>query len=289
MSTVNNPITESATSRLVRIKEGDLDLQLHYNDAGSGAETVVMLHGSGPGASGWANFNRNVEPFVTAGYRVVLMDCPGWSKSDAVVCTGSRSELNARALKGLMDSIGLDKAHLVGNSMGGHSAVAFALANPQRVGKLVLMGGGTGGASPFVPMPTEGIKLIQALYRTPTIENLKQMMNVFVYDTSELTEELFQTRLDNMLTRRDHLENFVRSHEANPKQFPDVGHRLGEIAAPTLAIWGRDDRFVPLDVGLRLVAGLQDAELHVFSRCGHWAQWEHANKFNRMVLDFLAH
>lgn len=289
MSTADTAITESATSRFVDIQEGDLRLRLHYNDAGQGAETVVMLHGSGPGASGWANFNRNVEPFVAAGYRVILMDCPGWSKSDPIVCTGSRSDLNARALKGLMDAIGLDKAHLVGNSMGGHSAVAFALANPQRVGKLVLMGGGTGGVSSFVPMPTEGIKLIGALYRTPTIENLKRMMNVFVYDASELTEELFQTRLDNMLARRDHLENFVRSHDANPKQFPDVGYRLGEIAAPTLAIWGRDDRFVPLDTGLRLVAGLQNAELHVFSRCGHWAQWEHADKFNRMVLDFLKH
>jgi 2-hydroxy-6-oxonona-2,4-dienedioate hydrolase len=61
------------------------------------------------------------------------------------------------------------------------------------------------------------------------------MMNVFVYDTSALTEELFQTRLDNMLTRRDHLENFVRSHEVNLQQFADVGHRPGEIAAPTLA------------------------------------------------------
>ena len=134
-----------------------------------------------------------------------------------MVCTGSRSDLNARALKGLMDAIGLDKVHIIGNSMGGHSAVAFALANPQRVGKLVLMGGGTGGVSPFVPMPTEGIKLIGALYRDPTIENLKRMMNVFVYDTSNLTEELFQSRLDNMLTRRDHLENFVKSAEANPR------------------------------------------------------------------------
>jgi len=288
MSTSNALITESDTSRFVRIKEGDLELQLHYNDAGSGAETVVMLHGSGPGASGWANFNRNVEPFVAAGYRVVLMDCPGWSKSYPVVSTGSRCELNAGALKGLIDAIGLDKVHIVGNSMGGHSAVAFALANPERVGKLVLMGGGTGGLSPFVPMPTEGIKLIGALYRDPTIENLKRMMNVFVYDTSKLTEELFQARLDNMLSRRDHLENFVKSAEANPKQFPDVGHRLGEIASPTLVVWGRDDRFVPLDIGLRLVTGLQKADLHVFSRCGHWAQWEHADKFNRMVLDFLA-
>lgn len=285
----NHPITEASTSRFVRIKEADLDLQLHYNDTGSGEQTVIMLHGSGPGASGWANFNRNIEPLVAAGYRVILMDCPGWSKSDPVICKGSRSGLNATALKGLMDAIGLDKAHLIGNSMGGHSAVAFALDQPQRVGKLVLMGGGTGGVSTFTPTPAEGIKLIGALYRAPTIENLKRMMNVFVYDTSHLTESLFQARLDNMLTRLDHLENFVKSVEANPKQFPDIGHRLGEIAAPTLVIWGRDDRFVPLDTGLRLLAGLQDAQLHVFSRCGHWAQWEHAAKFNRMVLDFLTH
>jgi 2-hydroxy-6-oxonona-2,4-dienedioate hydrolase len=248
-----------------------------------------MLHGSCPGASVWANFNRNVEPMVSAGYRVVLMDCPGWSKSDTVVCTGSRSELNARALKGLLDALAIDKAHLIGNSMGGHSAVAFTLAHPARVGKLILMGGGTGGLSPFVPMPTEGIKLISALYRAPTIENLKRMMNVFVYDASSLTDEMMQTRLNNMLQRTDHLDSFVKSAELNPKQYPDVSHRLGEIASPTLLVWGRDDRFVPLDSGLRLLAGLRDAQLHVFSRCGHWAQWEHADTFNRLVLDFLSH
>ncbi len=281
--------TEASSSRFVRIQEGDLDLQLHYNDVGAGAETVVMLHGSGPGASGWANFNRNIEPLTAAGYRVILLDCPGWSKSDPIVCRGSRSDLNARALKGLLDALGLDRVHILGNSMGGHSAVAFALANPQRVGKLVMMGGGTGGASPFVPMPTEGIKLLNGLYREPTIDNLKKMMNVFVFDASSLTEELFQTRLDNMLARRDHLDNFVASLAANPKQFPDFGPRLHEISAQTLVIWGREDRFVPMDAGLRLLAGLPNAQLHVFNRCGHWAQWEHADTFNRMVLDFLSH
>ena len=280
-------LSEAATSRFIRIHEGDLDLQLHYNDIGEGVETVVMLHGSGPGASGWANFNRNIEPLVGAGYRVILMDCPGWSKSDPIVCTGSRSDLNARALKGLLDGLGLDKVHIIGNSMGGHSAVAFALANPARVGKLVLMGGGTGGPSQFVPMPTEGIKLLQGLYREPTIENLKKMMAVFVFDSSSLTEELFQARLDNMLVRRDHLDNFVKSLAANPKQFPDFGPRLGEVTAPALVIWGRDDRFVPMDVGLRLIWGMPNAELHIFNRCGHWAQWEHADKFNRIVVDFL--
>lgn len=279
--------TEASTSRFAQISEGGLDLKVHYNDTEKGKETVVLLHGSGPGASGWANFNRNVDPLAAAGYRVVLLDAPGWSKSDPIVSTGSRSQLNADALKGLLKVLDIDKVHVVGNSMGAHSAVAFALANPEHVGKLVLMGGGTGGVSSFVPMPTEGIKLIGALYREPTIENLKRMMSVFVYDTSALTEDLFKARLNNMLSRRDHLENFVKSVQANPKQFPDVGHRLGEVAAETLIIWGRDDRFVPLDTGLRLVAGLQKADLHVFSRCGHWAQWEHADKFNRMVIEFL--
>lgn len=284
-------ISEASTSRFVTVKEGDAELKIHYNDAGTNgtAGTVVMLHGSGPGASGWANFNRNIEPLVAAGYRVILMDCPGWSKSDPIVCTGSRSDLNGRVLKGLVDALDLQRVHILGNSMGGHSAVAFALANPERVGKLVLMGGGTGGPSLYVPQPTEGIKLLQGLYRDPTIENLKKMMAVFVYDASAITDELMQTRLNNILARRDHLENFVKSLAANPKQFPDFGPRLSEINAETLVIWGRDDRFVPMDTGLRLIANMPNAHMHIFNRCGHWAQWEHADAFNRMVLDFLQH
>mgnify|MGYP000094099869 FL=1 len=125
------------------------------------------------------------------------------------------------------------------------------------------------------------------LYRNPEIETLKKMMSVFVYDSSHLTEEMFQLRLNNMLSRKDHLENFVKSLEANPKQFPDFGPRLAEIKAETLVVWGRDDRFVPMDIGLKLIRGIPNAQLHVFNNCGHWAQWEHADTFNRMVLDFL--
>jgi 2-hydroxy-6-oxonona-2,4-dienedioate hydrolase len=283
------PFTEAETSKFADIDADGVKLRVHYNDAGAGEKTVVMLHGSGPGASGWANFSRNIDPMVAAGYRVILLDCPGWSKSDPIVCSGSRSQLNGAALKGLLDVLGLDKVHIIGNSMGGHSAVAFALANPQQVGKMVLMGGGTGGPSLFQPMPLEGIKLIQKLYREPTLENLKAMLTVFMFDASKLTEELIQARLDNILSRRDHLENFVKSFGINPKQFPDVSPRLGEISAPTLVIWGRDDRFVPLDIGLRLLWGMQNAQMHILNRCGHWAQWEHAETFNRMVIDFLAH
>ncbi|MBA1932599.1 2-hydroxy-6-oxonona-2,4-dienedioate hydrolase, partial [Escherichia coli] len=95
-------------------------------------------------------------------------------------------------------------------------------------------------------------------------------------------------RLNNMLSRRDHLENFVKSLEANPKQFPDFGPRLAEIKAQTLIVWGRNDRFVPMDAGLRLLSGIAGSELHIFRDCGHWAQWEHADAFNQLVLNFLA-
>ena len=279
--------SESDSSKFVDAVVDGTSYKIHYNELGSGTETVIMLHGSGPGATSWANFNKNIGPFVNENYRVILMNCPGWGKSDPVVCTGSRSDFNAQCLKGLMDGLDIETAHLIGNSMGGHSVVAFALNNPDRVGKLVLMGGGTGGPSQFVPMPTEGIKLLQGLYRDPSIESLKKMMSVFVYDSSNLTEELFQTRLENMLSTREHLENFVKSIDANPKQFPDFGARLGEISAETLVVWGRDDRFVPMDIGLRLIRGIPNAQLHVFNQCGHWAQYEHADRFNRMVLDFL--
>lgn len=284
----HTPMTEEATSRFITITEDGKPLRLHYNDVGQGEQVVVMLHGSGPGASGWANFHRNIAPLVEAGYRIILLDCPGWSKSDTIVSTGSRSDLNARCLKAVLDQLGIAKAHVIGNSMGAHSAVGFALAHPQSVDRLVLMGGGTGGPSQFVPMPTEGIKLIGALYRDPTVDNLKRMMNVFVYDASSLTEELYQQRLANILARRDHLDNFVKSLQLNPRQFSDYGHRLSEIQARTLVIWGRDDRFVPLDVGLRVIWGIPHAEMHIFNQCGHWAQWEHADAFNHMVREFLA-
>lgn len=279
--------TEESTSRFAQVEIDGTPFRIHYNEIGEGDRVVVMLHGSGPGATGWANFNRNIDPFVAAGYRVLLINCPGWGQSDPVVCTGSRSDLNAGAVKGVLDALGIATADLVGNSMGGHSATAFALANPERTGKLVLMGGGTGGPSLYAPMPTEGIKLLQGLYRDPTIEKLKAMMNVFVYDPGALTEAQMQMRLENMLARRDHLENFVKSLAVNPRQFPDQNARLHEISAPTLIVWGRDDRFVPMDVGLRLLAGIANSQLHVFARCGHWAQWEHADTFNAMVLAFL--
>tara|TARA_R100000005_G_scaffold89631_1_gene60354 strand:- start:66559 stop:67404 length:846 start_codon:yes stop_codon:yes gene_type:complete len=263
--------------------------RIHYNDIGEG-EAVIMIHGSGAGATGWANFHRNVDAFVEAGYRVILIDCPGFGKSDSVVTGEARFVLNGRAIAALMDAIGLEKAHLVGNSMGGGSALALATAQPERVGKLILMGsGGVGRTSIFTPLPMEGIKLLFDVYRDPSMENLRKMLDVFVYDPSALTDELISLRHQSILANPQHLENYLKSVEISGFKMGDFTEQLPEIKSPTLITWGRDDRFVPIDWSLKLLNMIPDSRLHVFSQCGHWAQWEHADAFNRLVIDFLQH
>ena len=182
--------TEAATSRFETIDEPGLEnFKLHFNEAGTG-EALVMLHGGGPGASGWSNYYRNIDAFVAAGYRVILLDCPGFNKSDEIVSELPRPLFNARAVKGLLDRLGIDKAHLVGNSLGGASTLRFALEFPERLGRMILMGPAAVGQSIFAPTPGEGIKKMMKLYREPTYPNFQDMLDVFVYDPSGVQIEL---------------------------------------------------------------------------------------------------
>lgn len=280
-------LTEASTSKFVTINEASLrDFKIHYNEAGQG-EVVIMLHGGGPGASGWSNYYKNIGAFVDAGYRVILMDCPGFNKSGEIVSDVPRGLLNAQAVKGLMDVLNIRKAHLVGNSMGGATSLNFALEFPDRLDKLILMGPGGLGPSIMQPNPQEGIKKLFKLYREPTRANLDDMLECFVFDPSAITEELRKGRLENMQRNLNHLKNFVASMEKSSLAAWDVSSRVGAIKHRTLITWGRDDRFVPIDHGLKLIHLMPDAQLHVFPRCGHWAQWEHAEAFNRLVISFL--
>ncbi len=277
--------TQESTSKFVQTK----DWKLHYNDAGEG-EVVLMVHGSGPGATGWANFHRNVDPLVAAGYRVILMDCPGFGRSSSSVSDEPRFDLTGRAIGQLMDALDIDQAHMIGNSMGGGSVLAYARHHQRRVGKMVLMGAaGVGPYSVFTPVPMEGIGLLMKLYAEPSMENLRNMLDVFVYDSSKLTEELITLRHEAILANPHHLENFLESHKLAKGVMGDYSADLANIPNPTLITWGRDDRFVPVDWGLKMLQLMPDSRLHVFSQCGHWAQWEHADAFNRMVVDFLQH
>lgn len=279
--------TEADTSRFITINEPGLEnFKLHYNDAGSGP-AVIMLHGGGPGASGWSNFYKNFDHFVAQGYRVLLPDCPGFNKSDELVSGEVRPLLNARAVKALMDALGIERAHLVGNSLGGATALHFALEYPDRLDRMVLMGPGGLGPSIVQPNPQEGIRHMIKLYKEPSYANFENMLEVFVYDPSAITEELRKGRWENIQARPNHLGNFLKCVALSPISTWDMMARAHQIKHKTLLTWGRDDRFVPIDHGLRLLHTLGNAELHVFSQCGHWAQWEHAPVFNELVVNFL--
>lgn len=279
--------TEAGTSKFATIHEQGLEsFNIHYNEAGQGP-AVVMLHGGGPGASGWSNYYKNIGDLADSGLRVILMDCPGFNKSDEIVSDVQRGLLNARAVKGLLDALKIDRAHLVGNSLGGASALNFALEFPERLDRMVLMGPAGMGNSIMQPNPQEGIKRMVKLYREPSYANFVDMLDVFVFDPSEITEELRKGRWSNIESRPKHLQNFLDSVQLAPFTTWDVSDRVKQIKHKTLVTWGRDDRFVPIDNGLKLIHSLADAQLHVFSRCGHWAQWEHASAFNRLVADFL--
>ncbi len=134
------PQTEAATSRFLNVEEAGKTLRIHFNDCGQGDATVVLLHGSGPGCYWLGELQPQYRSAGRGGYRVILPDCPGWGKSDSIVNSGSRSDLNARILKSVVDQLDIAKIHLLGKLMGGHSSVAFTLNWPERVGKLVLMG-----------------------------------------------------------------------------------------------------------------------------------------------------
>lgn len=278
-------------SKYVQIIVGERTINVHYYDFGnvrSELPSIVMLHGSGPAACGLHNFSQNIDHFADLGFRLIVLDWPGWGKSDSIVCSGSRSSLNAQMLRLVLDGIGIDgEVHIVGNSMGAHSATMFAIENPDRVAKLILVGGGNGGRGILQAAPTEGINKIVAFYQQPDLERMRKLLRTVLYEQSLITDEAIQARFDLAMTRVDHLESYCESLRVNPKQYPDVSARLTEIIVPTLIFWGREDRVVPLDLGLRVAALIPNAEMHIFSQCGHVPQLEKASKFNVLMSYFL--
>jgi len=178
--------------------------------------------------------------------------------------------------------------HVMGASMGAHSAVAFALQWPRRVAKLVLVAGGTGGRSSFQPAQPEGVRLMLAFYRSPTAENMRRFIDAVVCDPAPYTDAVIHKMVVAAQSRPEHLDNFSMSLAQYPQQFGDVAHRLCDIAAPALVIWGSEDRVVPLDIGIQMAVRMQQADLHVLGRCGHIPHVEQAHKFNRLVTQFLS-
>jgi pimeloyl-ACP methyl ester carboxylesterase len=182
-----------------------------------------------------------------------------------------------------MRAIGIEQAHLMGNSMGAAVALAVAVKHPEVVDRLVLMG----AAGVRFPL-TDGLDAVWGY--TPSIANMRGLLDIFAYNRELVTDELAELRYKASI-RPGMQEAFSSMFPAPRQQGVDdlaaYENRLCEIHAPTLIIHGRDDRVIPLSTSEKLLHTLENVQLHVFGRCGHWTQIEHAAAFNRLVQDFL--
>jgi len=281
--------TFESTSRYAQVRAGDRDLKLHYHEAGVGnGPTVVLLHGGGPGASSWSNFGRNIA-VLSRRFHVIAVDQPGYGHSDKLAEHEQYNRYSAAALLALVDHLGLERVALVGNSLGGGTAVRFALDHTDRAGRLVLMGPGGLSMNLFSPDPTEGVKLLGRFTAEPTRENMERFLRIMVFDQKLITPELVDERFA-IASQPDSLA----AARAMGKSFAGPDFELGmmwrevyKLRQPVLLLWGREDRVNPLDGALVALKTIPRVQLHVFGQCGHWVQVEKFEEFNNLTTHFL--
>lgn len=260
-------------------------IRTNYHDLNGRAPGVplLLIHGSGPGVSAYANW-RLVMPNFAEARRVIAPDMVGFGFTDRPA--GYQYTLDnwvAHAI-GLLDALKLETVDLIGNSFGGALSLALAIRHPQRVRRLVLMG----AAGVSFPI-TEGLDAVWGYQ--PSFENMRRMMDLFAYDRSLVNDELARLRYEASI-RPGFQESFSamfpaprqRSVEALASPEADIA----QLPHQTLVIHGREDRVVPIATSLKLSSLIPNAQLHVFGKCGHWTQIEHSARFARLVTDFLA-
>lgn len=257
-------------------------LKVNYHDQGEG-EPLLLIHGSGPGVSAWANWRLNM-PVFAASHRVIAPDMQGFGYSDPAPNQQYSLDQWVKQLLGLMDALALPSVTLVGNSFGGALALAAAIRYPQRVNALVLMG------SVGVPFAiTDGLDKVWGY--EPSLDAMRGLLDIFAYNRALVTDELAELRYQASV-REGVQENFSAMFPAPRQRWVDaMGSDPAAIAAlqqPTLIIHGRDDRVIPASNSQTLHELIPCSQLHSFGQCGHWTQIEHKDRFNRLVLDFMA-
>lgn len=263
---------------------------LRYHEAGDGPP-LLLLHGSGPGVTGWRNFRGNLPRFAER-FRCLVLEFPGFGVSDP---TDEHPMLAAGdAVLRFLDGLGLDQVDVIGNSMGGLVATRVAIEAPQRVRRLVTIGGV--GTQLFSPGPGEGIKLLAEFTDEPTREKLVRWLRSMVHDRSLVTDDLVEQRWaqatdpDTLAAARRMYSSKALARQAEAmaaSDAPPYWSQLHKVRARTLLTWGRDDRVSPLDMALVPMRTIPAAELHVFPDCGHWVMIEQQEAFESAVLAFL--
>ena len=261
------------------ISVGD-GLELHLNVVGQGYP-VVFIHGSGPGASGWSNFNQNLPIFVERGYQCIVPDLIGYGYSSKPDFDYTL-DMFAGTLTEALQKIGIERCALVGNSMGGSISMKMALDSSDLVDRIVLMA--TGALQPLdYYRQTEGIVEMIPVLTAPgglTLQSLRQVFNMMLYDSSLITDRLIEQRytIANLQNDAIYKRWFI----------PSLANEVQRITQPILGLWGTNDKFCPVDDAMILIKRAKSARMVLETQCGHWFQVEKKAVFEREVLDFLS-
>ncbi|MDT2006142.1 alpha/beta fold hydrolase [Rhodococcus opacus] len=290
--------TTTGSSRSHFVEAGNT--LVHAITTGDSPETIVLIHGGGPGASSWSNFSQNV-PALSEQFSLVLLDLPGYGKSGPAADDGdSAFDYYAGIVEDVLDHLGVERAHFIGNSLGGGVSFRFAATRPERTGKLVLLGPAGVNFPVFTPsgkIHTYLGKVSGALLREPGPDTMRAFIENMVYDRSLAGDEVVEERLVDLAAAtgapdpaspmyKMWLDAKDREVRFNPADF-ESWRDCHKISAPTLLLWGRDDIFVPVDGALYPLQYMPNAELQTFGKCGHWVQVEQQCEFDQATLEFL--
>lgn len=270
--------TPMPNSHFVTLPNG---LKLHYLDEGQGP-VVVWLHGSGPGASGFSNFKGNFPKFAAAGYRNIVLDLPGFGRSDKPDNIAYDLNFFVATLNAFITAIELPKCTLLGNSLGGAIALGQTLSHPDTVERLILMApGGVEERETYFQM--EGIKRMVEVYSAGPmgVEEMRQVMQLQLFDSSQLSDDILIERAAVAKTQPANLFSTML--------VPNMTERLHEIKIPILGFWGTNDVFNPPQGMFKFLNNAPTARFLMLNQCGHWVQVEHQGLFNRTCIDFLNH
>ena len=256
-------------------------IETNYHDVGQGP-AVLFIHGSGPGVSAWANWRLTIPALATS-YRVIAPDMVGFGFSERPKDVAYRKDVWIAQAIGLLDALGIDKAHVVGNSFGGAIALGMAIRHPERVNRLVLMGA-VGVSFPI----TAGLDAVWGY--EPAFDSMRKLLDVFAYDRSLVNDELAELRYRASI-RPGFQESFAAMFPAPRQRWVEaLASQEADIRAiphATLIVHGRDDKVIPLSNSLTLLKWIERSQLHVFGRCGHWVQIEHAARFAGLLDGFF--
>lgn len=257
-------------------------IRTNYLQAGQGDATVVMIHGSGPGVTSYANW-RLVIPALAENFRVLAPDMVGFGYTERPEGVKYSLDTWANQTVGLMDALGIEKAHLVGNSFGGAIALRIASRHPDRVDRLVLMGS-MGVSFPITP----GLDKVWGY--DGTYEDMRRVLDVFAYSRVLVNDELAQVRYEGS-NQPGWQEGFSSMFPAPRQRWVEAmttpDEEIRKLAHRTLIVHGREDQVIPTSTSYRLEELLENADLSIFSHCGHWSMIERTADFNRLVRDFF--